>query len=334
MDRLSRYVVGQWHRPTLIGQCLLRPLAGLFALAAASRRGLYAAGLRRQRRLAVPILVVGNLTVGGSGKTPLVEHLVAALVAAGWSPGIVSRGYRGVRSEARRVPPAADPADYGDEPVLLAAHTGRPVAVGVDRAAAAALLREDCDVIVADDGLQHYALARDVEIAVVDGGAGLGNRRLLPAGPLREPAWRLQTVDYVAVRDGDWPGAWRYRVVTGAARRLSDGRRAEIADWAGQRVHAVAGIGVPGRFFGQLERAGIDVIPHAFADHHRFTGSDFAFDDGRAILMTDKDAVKCKGFADERMWAIEARVSDADGLGAAVCRHLAAWRRDRGPSTA
>jgi len=334
VDRLSRYVVGQWHAPTRAGQCLLRPLAAVFGGVAALRRAAYRLGLRGRQRLPVPVVVVGNLTVGGSGKTPLVEYLVGALTRAGWSPGIVSRGYRREAKAPTRLPAEADPVEYGDEPVLLSVRSGRPVAVGVDRAAAAMLLLDDCDIVVADDGLQHYGLARDVEIAVVDGATGLGNGRLLPAGPLREPAARLGSVDYVAVRDGERTGAWRYSVDIGAARRLTDGHGATATDWAGCTVHAVAGIGVPGRFFRQLEACGIDVIGHGFPDHHRFGENDFAFGDDRPILMTEKDAVKCRSLADARMWAIEARVSDRDGLADALCHQLEARRRERGSSTA
>lgn len=334
MSRLTRVVVGQWHQPTLAGQVLLRPLSWLFAVLAALRRLSYRVGLRRTGRVPIPVVVVGNLSVGGSGKTPLVAHLVVALGAAGFAPGIVSRGYGGRQDGPRRIAADADPADCGDEPVWLAQTTGRPVAVGRDRLRAAQLLTGDCDVIVADDGLQHYAFGRDIEIAVIDGESGLGNGRLLPAGPLREPRSRLQRVDHVAVRDGDWPGASRYRVVADRARNLADGRERELAAWAGETVHAVAAIGVPGRFFAQLEDRGIEVIRHAFADHHAFTPSDLDFGDGQAILMTAKDAVKCRAFADNRMWAVCARVEDLDDLAGAVVRQLQTMETGRGSTTA
>jgi len=336
VNGLTSFVVGQWRRPSVVGQALLRPMAWLFAGLAAARRWSYRSGLKRSRRLPVPVIVIGNLTVGGSGKTPLVGYLTCALVRAGWRPGIVSRGYGRTERAAVRLPAtAADPRQYGDEPVLLAAETGCPVAVGADRPAAAALLLDDCDVILSDDGLQHYALARDIEIVVIDGASGLGNGRLLPAGPLREPVSRLSQVDYVAVRDGEWRGAWRYRVDTGGVCHLVDQRRTSLAAWYGVRVHAVAGIGHPGRFFRGLEDAGLEVVGHAFGDHHRFQKTDFAFGDEGSILMTDKDAVKCRAFADDRMWAVEAQVTDYDGLADAVCQRLTTGgRRSRGPSTA
>lgn len=330
----SRWVVTQWHQPTPIGQCLLRPLAWLFAMVSGLRRIAYRCGLRRRERLPVPVIVVGNLTVGGSGKTPLVAAIVARLQTAGWSPGIVSRGYGGSLRSSARLPTAGDPVLFGDEPVWLAAHTGCPVAVGARRPEAARLLLPDCDVIVADDGLQHYRLARDIEIAVIDGDTGLGNGRLLPAGPLREPPGRLRSVDYVAVRDGERAGAWRYRVTCNRAVRLTDGMEASLASWRGKSVHAVAAIGVPERFFGQLEDLGLEIERHGFADHHAFEAGDLRFDDGRPVLMTEKDAVKCRAFADSRMWAVPASVDDIDGMGVSICERLNAMGRTRGPSTA
>jgi len=178
-------------------------------------------------------------------------------------------------------------------------------------------------VIVADDGLQHYALARDLEIAVVDGDSGLGNGRMLPAGPLREPRGRLRRVDFVAVRDGDRPGAFGFSVRPGAARSLAGNTAdVELGQWRGRRVHAVAGIGVPERFFGQLEDAGLDVERHAFGDHHPFVAADLAFGDDAAVLMTEKDAVKCRPFADERMWFVPAEIIDRDDLAQAVVERL------------
>lgn len=321
--RGSRWLVRQWREPTLGGQLLLRPVALVFRLLAGARRVAFRAGLRRRYRLPVPVIVVGNLTVGGSGKTPLVGHLVAYLAAHGHRPGVVSRGYGGAGGAARRVGADDDPARVGDEPVLLAMRCACPVAVGADRVAAARLLLDDCDVIVADDGLQHYALARTREIAVIDGEFGLGNARVLPAGPLREPARRLRAVDWIAVRDGEWPGGRRFSVRPGRPRALATGHPGpELADWAGQAVHAVAGIGVPERFFGQLEDAGLVLERHPFRDHHRFAASDLAFGDARAILMTEKDAVKCRAFADDRMWYLPAEVVDLDGLAEAVTTSL------------
>jgi len=322
MTRVSHWLVRQWRAPTPGAQLLLRPLSWLFRIAVAVRRQAYRLGLLRVRTLPVPVVVVGNITVGGSGKTPLVLHLVAALNAAGWKPGVVSRGHGSGESRPRRVGRDADAAAAGDEPALIAGRGLCPVTVGSDRPAAARLLLDDCDVIVADDGLQHLALGRDLEIAVIDGDLSAHNGRMLPAGPLREPVGRLARVDYVATRGGD--GRWRFDVRPGAPRRLNGaaGSR-DLAAWAGKRVHAVAGIGVPERFFGQLEDAGLEIERHAFADHHPFTPEDLAFADDRPILMTEKDAVKCRAFASGRMWMVPAEVIDHDDLAGAVVARLA-----------
>ncbi len=312
---LGRWVVGQWRRPSLAGSLVLRPAARLFAALTGVRRAGYRYGLLPSHRIGVPVIIVGNLTVGGSGKTPLVAHLVSRLAAAGWQPGVITRGYGGTTEHPIRVGPDDDPTVVGDEAVMLVRRCGCPVARGVDRVAAAALLRADCDVVLADDGLQHYRLARDFEIAVIDGDTGLGNGRLLPAGPLRESPRRLDTVDAVAVRGGNAAGGYRFDVVAGGPRPLNGtGAASALTDWRGVAVHAVAGIGVPERFFGQLEDAGVIVERHAFADHHRFRAEDLAFDDGRALLMTEKDAVKCQNLASARMWYVPAEVVDRDGL--------------------
>jgi len=322
--RFTRWVVSQWHRPTWRGTLLLLPLSLVFRGLVWLRRLAFRLGLLRVHRLSAPVIVVGNLTVGGSGKTPLVIHLVEALRRQGFRPGVVSRGYgRGERAVQRLETPL-EPAAYGDEPVLVALRCGCPVAVGADRVAAARLLLTDCDVIVADDGLQHYRLAREIEIAVIDGEHALGNGRMLPAGPLREPAARLRDVNFVAVRDGEWPGACRYRVAAGEVRRLdADAQTQPLAAWSGRRVHAVAGIGVPERFFGQLEDCGVEVKRHPFPDHHAFTASDLVFGDDAPVLMTEKDAIKCRAFADARMWYVPAVVEDRDGIAQQVLQRLA-----------
>lgn len=326
MNRASYWLVRQWRDPTLGGQFLLQPLSWAFRLLVASRRLAYRCGLLRTRKLTVPVIVVGNLTVGGSGKTPLVLHLVAALQAAGWKAGVVSRGHGSHDRGPRRFEGRADALAAGDEPALIADRGLCPVAVGRDRPAAAALLESDCDIIVSDDGLQHLALGRDVEIAVVDGDLRSHNGRMLPAGPLREPLGRLRSVDFVATRGGD-RGRWHFDIRAGVPRRLHDERAGDPADWSGRAVHAVAGIGVPERFFGQLEEAGIEVERHAFPDHHPFRPDDLAFDDDRPILMTEKDAVKCRAFATDRMFVVPAEVIDHDDLAGAVVARLAHGER-------
>jgi tetraacyldisaccharide 4'-kinase len=297
------------------------PLSWLFASVAALRRALYRRGALRSTRLPVPVVVVGNVTVGGTGKTPLVIALARALAERGRHPGIVSRGYGASGAVPREVATGDDPAEAGDEPLLLAA-AGVPVVVARDRVAAARALlatHPSCDVILADDGLQHYALARDVEIVVVDGTRGFGNGRLLPAGPLREPRSRADAADAIVTLVS--PDAPRERVTVAVPgrhttmthapiglRNLADpSRRADPSAWPRGTVHAVAGIGNPQRFFDLLERMGIDAVPHAFADHHAFVPADLDFPGASAIVMTAKDAVKCARFADARLHALDIR---------------------------
>ncbi len=277
------------------------------------RRRLFRWGVLRSVRLRVPVVVVGNITVGGTGKTPLVRHLVEQLRAAGRRPGVVSRGHGG-RARAPRAVRTGDPAlEVGDEPLLLAAD-GTPVWVGNDRTAVAQALlsaHPEVDVVVSDDGLQHYRLARTVEIAVVDAVRGLGNRLPLPAGPLREPASRLRDVDAVVIngrlpnRVAAVPARFTMTLDALPARRVDD--RAIRAEWSqlrAARVQAVAAIGHPERFFATLRAQGLEPRCAAFPDHHAFTRQELAFPDADAILMTEKDAVKCDAFGDARLWFV------------------------------
>lgn len=285
-----------------------RPLAALYGGAMHLRRGLYRHGWLRSVRLPVPVVVVGNLSVGGTGKTPLTIAVVEALHARGYRAGVVSRGHGGSQREPLLLDETPDPAQVGDEPCLIRA-SGAAVAVGRDRPAAARLLLDaGCNVLVADDGLQHYALARDIEICVIDGVRRFGNGRLLPAGPLREPLSRLRRVDFRVCNGGaaakdEYPMQLHGSEVVA----LADGRQQALASFAGQRVHAVAAIGHPQRFFGSLRAAGIDVIEHAFADHRRFVPADLDFADDLPVLMTDKDAVKCQRFAKPHWWRVPVR---------------------------
>ena len=313
-DRLA----AAWYARRLTPlSAMLLPLSWSFAAIVATRRALYRHGVLRRERIGVPVVIVGNLTVGGSGKTPLAIALAQALAATGRRPGFVSRGH-GRRSElVREVRGGDDVGDVGDEPLLLAA-TGLPVFVGRDRVAAARALlaaHAHCDVVVSDDGLQHYRLARDVEIVAVDESRGFGNGRMLPSGPLREPVSRLREVDAVVrLQEGGEPTSTADGHETtmthepAALRSLSaPGRPVDPSHWSRGRVHAVAGIGNPARFFALLARLGIDAIPHAFADHHAFDAADLAFPDAEAIVMTAKDAVKCARFDDPRLYALDIR---------------------------
>lgn len=290
---------------------LLLPLAALFTVLSALRRRAYAAGVLRSTRLPVPVIVIGNISAGGTGKTPLTIALVRELIEAGFKPSVVSRGYGGnARSWPQWVSPASNPAEVGDEPVFIAQAAQCPVAVAPRRVDAAQLLlaKSDCDVILCDDGLQHYALARDIEIAVVDRAHGFGNGWRIPAGPLRESPSRLASVDFVVVRGTAGAGEYAFEVRAARVRRMAEpGDKQDVGKWRGRRVHAVAGIGIPARFFAQLREAGLDVIEHPFPDHHRYVCTDLEFGDDLPVLMTEKDAVKCAGFPLERLYSVSAR---------------------------
>jgi tetraacyldisaccharide 4'-kinase len=295
VDLSGDFPARHWYRFSALS-ILLAPLSFLFGLLVRIRRFAYRAGWLRSEKLRVPVVVVGNLTVGGAGKTPLVLWLERELRRRGFRPGIVSRGYGGASRSPAAVPKDGDPTRFGDEPVLLAERAGSPVWVGADRVAAArALLAANptCDVIVLDDGLQHYRLARDVEIAVEDE-RGHGNGLLLPAGPLREPASR--PVDATVVNGaGARPGTVAMRLVPAGLYALDESkRRIDPGELADKRVHAVAGIGNPARFFATLADMGIATEPHAFPDHHAFTAADLAFPGADLVVMTEKDAVKCR----------------------------------------
>jgi tetraacyldisaccharide 4'-kinase len=307
------WLTSRWYREAPPPPWLL-PLSFAFGAVLAVRRHLYRSGLLRVNRLPVPVVVVGNLSVGGTGKTPLTAWLVQRLVDAGAQPGIASRGYGAAPSRGVVVVDLdSDPARVGDEPLLLRRLTGVPVCVAADRSAAARrLVQEGCDLVVCDDGLQHLALGRDIELAVIDGRRGLGNGALLPAGPLRDPKSRLASVDAAIVNGGDGdieglaiaPRVLRMQLEAGDLQSLS-GAGTRPVDWLqGRDVHAVTGIGNPQRFFAQLRGLGARVREHAFPDHHAFVAADVRFDDDLPVLMTAKDAVKCAPLADARHWCV------------------------------
>lgn len=311
-----------------------RPLESLYAAVVRRRAERFRHDPTAVVRLPVPVVVVGNITIGGTGKTPLIVALAQALAERGFVPGIVSRGYGGTERGPYLLRGDDDPAVVGDEPCLIR-QSGVPVAIGRQRPEAAELLvGAGCNVILADDGLQHHRLGRDVEICVLDGERRLGNGHLLPAGPLREPASRLATVDFIVVNGGaDESSAANDIAVNGRAvdgREIDGGestagevamslqggiavnmvdpsRTAPLTDFAGRPAHAVAGIGNPSRFFASLRSQGIAVDGHPFADHHAFTRADLVFEDGCPVLMTDKDAIKCYTFARPNWWRVPVR---------------------------
>lgn len=320
------------------GQALLSPLAWAYGRVVRARLEAYRSGARVARRAARPVIIVGNLTVGGTGKTPMVAWLAWQLGALGRKVGIASRGYGRSAPGARTVDASADWRSVGDEPVLLQRRTGVPVVVATERMAAVqGVIAQGAEVIVCDDGLQHLRLARDFELVVIDGARGLGNGRLLPAGPLREPAQRVASVDAVVINGEPKAGLLAQLAGLGAPSPLimrmvpsalepvrgPDGRQVgagaawwgrRLEDLRGMRVHAVAGIGNPERFFALLRAHGLQIIPHAFADHHPFSARDLDLPGTLPILMTEKDAVRCAAFANERLGfvPVTAQLSAAD----------------------
>ena len=319
---MSAWLEREWHRLGG-GALVMLPIAIAFRGIVAVRRLLYRARILPQWRARVPVIVVGNITVGGTGKTPLVLAIVEKLQARGWNPGVVARGYGRVpRREhdplgvASVYPDIATPEHFGDEPVLIARRARVPVFIGADRPAAARALLDahrEVDVLVSDDGLQHYALARDLEIAVVDGERRFGNGLPLPAGPLREPVSRLRHVDAVVMngeRDEAIAAPRQFAMRLGADRfsALAGNREATVDEFVamarGRRVVAVAGIGNPARFFDQLADLGVAARRIAFPDHYAYQPGDLRLPDAELIVMTEKDAVKCGAFADARMWSL------------------------------
>ena len=293
---LEEGLLARWYGDAPPG-IALRMVGALYGTLMRWRRWAYRIGLRRQHRLETPVVVVGNRTVGGAGKTPLVIALVGALRERGWRPGVLSRGYGRRSTGLQWVDGGSDADTVGDEPLLVHLATGAPVAVDADRITAAnALIAAGCDVLIADDGLQHLRLGRVLEIEVQDA-RGLGNARVMPAGPLREPL-PARPADFRVVHGREARGTdVPMRLELGDARRLGGGAAPSsrpLSAFAGRPMHAVAGIGHPARFFRALRDAGLTVLEHAFPDHHAFTDADFAAMRDAPVLMTGKDAVKCR----------------------------------------
>ena len=319
---LAAFLLRAWtHRG--VAACLLWPLSLLFGLVATARRAAYRCGLRRQQRLPVPVIVVGNLFIGGTGKTPLTIWLVETLRQAGHRPGVISRGYGRNKADVQEVLPRSHAREIGDEPVLIAQRTACPLVVGRDRVAAGQALlaaHPDITVIIADDGLQHYRLARDIEIVLSDA-RGAGNGWLLPAGPLREPVSRRRdfSVENVGTPAGNGAalavgeGVFAMQLRAPMATQLRDRSvRMTLAALAGAdpapRILAAAGIGNPARFFATLSAAGLRFAALPLPDHHAFTAQTFADSTAECILITEKDAVKCGEIAalanDPRIWVV------------------------------
>lgn len=305
---LADTISSHWYRESWVTGALA-PLSALFSAVVSARRVLFEANLLTAHRLPVPVIVIGNISVGGTGKTPLVAWLAHRLSERGFTVGLITRGYGGTRSDVCEVLPGGNPAELGDEAVLLARRSGCPVWRGADRVAAGLALlaaHPGTDCILSDDGLQHYRMRRDVEVAVIDGARGFGNGMLLPAGPLREPLQRLDRVDAIVIN-----GETSLRLPEGYAMRLEGNRLVNmrhshrvrpVAEVSGRECHAVAGIGNPSRFFAALRSHGLKPVEHPFADHHRYRAEDLEFGDDRPVVMTEKDAVKCFAFARDHWW--------------------------------
>lgn len=296
-----------WH-------ILLIPLSWLFGIIVFLRKYLYKNGWLKSYRLNVPVIVVGNINVGGTGKTPLVIWLAEQMKLAGYKPGIISRGYGGRARQVTEVLPDSNAMEAGDEAVLIAARTNAPVFVSADRVLAGQRLLAtypECNVIISDDGLQHYRMQRDVEIVVYDSAKGFGNDALLPAGPLRESKARLKNVDAVISNGTDNRGSAKnfnpieMQLVTADLYNLIDAqKKSSVQAFSQQRILAIAGIGNPKRFFDQLSNMGLQFESRAYADHYKFQAKDFDSINADVVLMTEKDAVKCRTFAQPNFWVL------------------------------
>ncbi len=312
----------QWYKNGTL-QLILLPASWLFRILMSLRRALYRSHILKSYRLPVPVIVIGNISVGGTGKTPLTLAIAQQFIEQGYHPIILSRGFGGT-TEQQQVSCKHTAAAVGDEPLLMAQRGICPVWVGRDRVATGLLaLRAypQCDVLLCDDGLQHYRLRRDVEIVVVDGVRRFGNTHLLPAGPLREPLTRLRTVDAIVINGGNI--TLRQNIsVTQYAMQLSGTlfynlkhpeKTASASDFRDLRLHAAAGIGHPQRFFDYLTTLGLSITTHAFPDHHSYLACDLQFDACDILVITEKDAVKCTSFADDKFWVlrVDARIDSA-----------------------
>jgi len=312
---LARWLVDVWYKDPFIG-VWLSPLGFLFSDAVKFRKFLYRLGVFKTHTLLVPVIVVGNITVGGTGKTPLIIWLAQFLKDSGFKPGIISRGYGGqAETWPQWVEANGDAKNVGDEALLIANQTGCPMAVGPLRVEAANMLLKhaDCNVILSDDGLQHYALNRDIEIAVIDGERRFGNGYCLPAGPLREPIERLQSVDLIIVNgEKSEECEFAMQLVGDTAVNLVTGEQKPLQEF--NSCHALAGIGNPERFFKLLASAGLTCITHSFPDHYQFQRHDIEFGDNKSVLMTEKDLVKCAGFAGKQHWYLPVKAVPEPGF--------------------
>lgn len=307
-SRFSDVMVKAWYRSAL-WLYLLWPLSCLYSLVIHLRSWAYRTGVFASYRSSLPVIVVGNITLGGTGKSPMVAYLVSELRNKGFHPGVVSRGYGASigANECREVEQNSRPEEVGDEPLMLKKRLNCPVMVSPNRRLAIqALEAKGCNIVISDDGMQHYAMARDVEICLFDGQRAMGNKLVLPAGPLREPASRLRHADFCVVNGGEWspganPNVYRMQLEPKGLVPVIAGAQFDAPD-QNKTIHAVAAIGHPERFFKTLKKMGWALETHPFDDHHAFEQSDFDFASGESIVMTEKDAVKCSGLSLNNAW--------------------------------
>lgn len=313
---MHQFLLREWQRHG-VWAWLTSPLGGLVCLLAGLKRKLYTEAYLKQTRIATPLIVVGNLSVGGAGKTPLVGHLSKMLLKQGYRPGVLCRGYKGqARSWPQLATAQSDPQQVGDEPVMLAMQTGCPIMAGPDRAVSATRLidQHHCNVIISDDGFQHLKLARDVDIVVIDGERGLGNGWCLPAGPLRESPSALGAADMLvihgetSIHSSPLPAgttSYTMRLKPGTPYPLSNAPAETLQQLNDSKLHAIAGIGHPQRFFMLLRKLEFDIIEHAFPDHHAYLETDLQFADTLPLITTEKDATKLAGIKTDRpIWVL------------------------------
>jgi tetraacyldisaccharide 4'-kinase len=307
MNSVFQAIEKTWYRSSP-WSVLLRPLSLIYGAAVQLKAVTYRFGAVGPSEVGARVIVVGNLTVGGSGKTPLVIRLAQLLCRAGYSPGVVSRGYRGRTTEFPcLVQDSSNPLLVGDEPLLVHQQTGCPVVTDKNRVRGAQYLATECgvDIVISDDGLQHLRMPRAIEIAVIDGERRFGNGCLLPAGPLRESPSRLNTVDFIVTNGGSaLSGEYQMRATINEAVHLSTGEKWHLSQFVGKKVHAIAGIANPSKFFSDLRLAGLTLCPRSFPDHHPYQSSDLNDLHFSTVLMTSKDAVKCVPIAGPDWWAV------------------------------
>jgi tetraacyldisaccharide 4'-kinase len=336
---MADWLQKQWKGYS-IWHLFLLPLSIIFLLLSSGKKQLFRFGVLKSHKLSVPVIVVGNISVGGTGKTPLVIWLANQLKQKGFKPGIVSRGYGGSANDVTEVFAHSMPNEVGDEPLLIAKHLDCPVFVGLNRVDACMALLEghpDVNVIISDDGLQHYRLQRDIEIAVVDSQRGFGNALLLPAGPLREAKSRLNKLDAIVITNANQQSSIKTEFLAPVFEMgfagdvfisLFDGiSKYKAGFFNGKSLVAVAGIGNPKRFFEDLTKMGLVFEQKSFPDHHAYTPQDLSPLAGKTILMTEKDAVKCeqfvKGNAQYDIWMLPVSANIVDGLNKLVLQKLA-----------